>query len=103
MNPFELATIDIFSDPNFTDTAIIGGREVTVIRSAITDSPVLSEFGIDEGESFTLQVMKKELLVCAPRQNDLVTYGGERFRIQSVELDSSGLVYRITLKSRSSR
>ena len=102
MNPFDLATQDIFGDPNFTESATVCGKCVTVIRSAIFSQPLLSDFGRDEGESFALRVQKKDLPYL-PKQNDKVVFDGETYRILAIEHDSAGLVINITLKSRSTR
>lgn len=100
MTPFDIATNDIFGNPDFADTAEIGEKKVTVIASEIAENAALTEFGIDEGVSFYLRVRKSDL-ESEPKKNDIVQYHGERFRIASVTLDSAALVYKINLKSMS--
>lgn len=103
MTPFDIATDDIFGNPDFTETATFGEQtNVTVIASEISADAQLDEFGLDEGVSFFLRVRKSDL-TAAPKKNDLVTFNGIQYRISSFTLDSSGLVYRINLKSKSSR
>lgn len=103
MTPFEIMTDDIFGNPDFTDTAAFGQQTgVTVIASEISDDARLTEFGLDDGVSFFLRVRRADLNA-EPRKNDLVTFKGVEYRIASFSLDSSGLVYRIDLKSKSSR
>lgn len=101
-SPFDIATEDIFNNPDFTKVATINGQFVTVIRSTTMESPVLSEFGLDEGVSFFLRVQVSGL-TAKPKQNDLISFGGTEYRISSCELDSCGLTYKIDLKSKSSR
>lgn len=100
MNPFDIATNDIFENPDFADTAEIGGENVSVIASSVTENASLTEFGFDEGVSFFLRVKKADLNT-EPKKNDIVVYNGERFRVASVTLDSAALVYKIDLKSMS--
>lgn len=102
MNPFETATNDIFLNPDFAETALIGSSTVTVLASDISADPQLSEFGLDDGVSFFLRVRAVDL-AAPPKKNDLITFNGVEYRVASVVLDSSALVYRINLKSKSSR
>ena len=102
MNPFETATNDIFLNPDFAETALIGSSTVTVLASEVSADPQLSEFGLDEGVSFFLRVRSVDL-AAPPKKNDLITFNGVEYRVASVVLDSSALVYRINLKSKSSR
>lgn len=103
MTPFEIATDDIFTNPDFTETATFGEQtNVTVIASEISEDARLDEFGLDEGVDFFLRVRKADLNT-APAKNALVTFNGIQYRISSFTLDSSGLVYRVNLKSKSSR
>ena len=101
MNPFEIATLDIFGNADFLDEATVAGATVPVIASEIAEAPALTEFGLDEGVSFFLRVQKASL--AEPRKNDLVVFHGVEYRIARATLDSSGLVWRIDLKSKSSR
>lgn len=101
MNPFEIATRDIFDNPDFLDEAKIGGATVPVIPSGISEAPVVTEFGVDEGVSFFLRVRRSDL--AEPRRNDLVLFHGVEYRVASCSIDASGLVWKIDLKSRSSR
>ena len=102
MNPFETATDDIFQNPDFAETAQFGNSSVTVLASEIQADPQLSEFGLDDGVSFFLRVRAADL-AAAPKKNDLITFHGVEYRVASVVLDSSALVYRINLRSKSSR
>ena len=102
MNPFEIATEDIFSNPDFLDTAIIAGNEVPVIASEITADEKLTEFGLDDGVNFFLRVDRR-LLVDPPKKNMLLSFKGTDYRVAKVTLDSAGLVWKIELLSKSSR
>ena len=102
MTPFEIATNDIFTNADFAEEALFGENRVVVIASELSQDAVLSEFGLDEGASFFLRARAADLNK-APAKNDLVTFHGVEYRVSSVVLDSSGLVYRINLKSKSSR
>ena len=103
MTPFEVMTDDIFGNPDFTETAAFGQQTgVTVIASEISADSRVDEFGLDEGIDFFLRVRKADLNT-EPKKNDLVTFNGIEYRIAAFTLDSSGLVYRIDLKSKSSR
>ena len=103
MTPFEIAMEDIFENPDFIESATFGEQtNVTVIASEISEDARLDEFGMNEGVSFFLRVRKADLTK-QPAKNDLVTFNGIQYRISSFTLDSAGLVYRIYLKSKSSR
>ena len=101
MTPFEIATEDIFANPDFVESATVGGTVVPVIASEISGDPTLSQFGLNEGISFFLRIRKSDL--ASPQKNDLVTFNGVEYRVDSFALDSSGLVWRVNLKSKSSR
>ena len=103
MTPFDIATEDIFANADFIEKATFGTQTgVTVIASEISEDARLDEFGLDEGVNFFLRVRKSDL-TDEPKKNDLVTFNGIQYRVSSFTLDSSGLVYRINLKSKSSR
>lgn len=101
MNPFEVATEDIFANTDFVETATVGSSTVTVLASEITDAAKITEFGLDEGVSFYLRVRVSEL--ATPQRNDLITFHGVEYRIDQAVLDSAGLTWKITLKSKSTR
>ena len=101
--PFDIATDDIFANPDFTETAAFGAQTgVTVIASELSEDARLDEFGLDEGVSFFLRV-RKDSLLAEPKKNDIVIYRGTEYRVSSLTLDSSGLVWRVYLKSKSTR
>ena len=101
-DPFRQVINDIFSDENFTASATFGEAVVPVIVSAIPAEEKITQFGLDEGVSFTIQVKTSDL-AAAPKRNDLITYQGKEYRADRVELESSGIVWKIYLKSKSSR
>lgn len=101
-DPFRQAINDIFADVNFTESAAFGETVVPVIVSAIPAEEKITQFGLDEGVSFTIQVKTSDL-ASAPKRNDLITYQGKEYRADRVELESSGIVWKIYLKSKSSR
>ena len=101
--PFEIATEDIFRNPDFAEKAAFGEQSnVTVIASEMSEDARLTEFGLDEGVDFFLRVRKADLAK-APAKNDLITFNGVQYRVSSLTLDSSGIVYKVYLKSKSSR
>lgn len=101
--PFDIATEDIFRNPDFTECAAFGAQTgVIVIASELSEDARLDEYGLDEGVSFFLRV-RKESLLAEPKKNDLVSYKGTEYRVSSLSLDSSGLVWRVYLKSKSTR
>lgn len=102
MNPFEIATNDIFENPDFAETATVGGLTVPALASELTADAMLTEFGMDDGVSFFLRVRASDL-AAAPKKNDPVTFNGVEYRAATVALDSSGLVWRIDLKSKTTR
>lgn len=101
-DPFTQAINDIFSDENFISSALFGSSSVPVIVSSIPAEEKVTQFGIDEGISFTIQVRSADL-AASPKRNDLITYQGTEYRVDRVELESSGIVWKIYLKSKSSR
>ena len=101
MNPFEIATNDIFSCPDFLDTAVLNGKSYAVIASEISVNEKVSLYGVDEGISFFLRVRVADLPTV--RRDDEIFFKGVRYRVDSFALDSTGLVWRIHLKSTSSR
>ena len=104
MNPFEQATIAMMTNPDFGELCYIGGstNSVTCVCSELAEAEVLTEFGDDAGVSFYLRV-EARLLSVPPKKYDRIMFRGVMYKIDRVELDSAGLVYRIYLKSLSSR
>lgn len=102
MNPFEIATEDIFDNPDFLELAVIAGQEVPVIVSELTEDAKLTEFGMDDGVGFFLRV-KRQLLPDPLKKNSIVHFRGVDYRVDSAVLDSAGLVCRINLQSKSTR
>lgn len=101
-DPFTQAINDIFSDENFISSALFGSYSVPVIVSAIPAEEKVTQFGLDEGVSFTIQARSADL-AAAPKRNDLITYQGTEYRVDRVELESSGIVWKIWLRSKSTR
>ena len=54
MNPFEIGINDIFSNPDFLESCMIGTTAYPCIVSAIPADSVYSEYGFDEGITFDL-------------------------------------------------
>ena len=102
MNPFAQATIDMMANPDFGETCIVGGATVTCVCSELTEAALLTEFGDDAGVSFYLRI-EGRLLSTPPKKYDKITFRGVQYKVDRCELDSAGLVYRIYLKSLSSR
>lgn len=99
---FENATITMMSNPDFTETCTFRDSSVVCVSSAITEMPVLNEFGEDEGETFFLRI-EARLLSAPPRKYERITFRGTTYKIDSFNLDASGLVWNIYLKSLTSR
>lgn len=102
MNPFETATIDIMTNPDFRETATFRGADVSVVASELAESPVLTEFGEDDGVSFFLRI-EARLLDSPPKKYELITFRSVTYKIDHIDLDSAGLVYRVYLRSLTSR
>ena len=102
MNPFEAATQLMMSNPDFTETATFRGSSITVIASELAFSQTLTDFGEDEGESFFLRI-EARLLASAPKKDERITFRGTTYKIDRADLDSAGLVWRVYLKSLTSR
>lgn len=104
MTAFEQATITMMTNPDFTELCYIGGSTAgtTCVCSELAESPVLTEFGEDEGESFYLRI-EARLLSAPPKKYDLISFRGTTYKIDRADLDSAGLVYRVYLKSLTSR
>lgn len=102
MNPFEAATQIMMSNPDFVETAAFRNGSVPVVASELAFAPTVTEFGEDEGESFFLRI-EARLLSSPPAKYELITFRGVEYKIDRADLDSAGLVYRVYLKSLSSR
>ena len=101
MNPFEAAT-NIMMNPDVTETATFRNSSITVVASETGMAPTLTDFGEDEGESFFLRIMASALS-SPPQKYEEITFRGTAYKIDRADLDSAGLVYRVYLKSLSSR
>lgn len=104
MNPFESATIDMMTNPDFGELCYIGGSTAgtTCVCSELSEAAVITEFCDDAGESFYLRI-EARLLSVPPKKYDRITFRGTTYKIDRIDLDSAGLVYRVYLKSLSSR
>lgn len=98
MNPFETATEILMTNPDFTDTAVIAGSTVTVVASELSEAEVLTEFGEDAGVSFFLRVEARNLAT-PPKKYDIIQFRGVEYKLDRIDLDSGGLVYRLYLRS----
>ena len=102
MNPFEAATNILMNNQDFTETATFRGASISVVASEIGLAPTLTDFGEDEGESFFLRILAS-LLLTPPEKYEQITFRGTTYKIDRADLDSAGLVWRVYLKSLSSR
>ena len=102
MNPFEAATQIMMSNTDFTEMATFRDSSITVIASELAFAPTVTEFGEDEGESFFLRI-EARLLASPPEKYEQITFRGITYKIDRADLDSAGLVYRVYLKSLTSR
>lgn len=99
---FEQATIDLMTNPDFVESCTFREQSVSCVASELSEAPVLSEFGEDEGASFFLRI-EARLLSTPPKKYERITFRGTTYKIARADLDSAGLVWRIYLVSLSSR
>lgn len=101
---FEQATITMMSNPDFTELCYIAGSTAgtVCVASELAESPVLTEFGEDDGVSFYLRI-EGRLLSTPPKKYEKITFRGVTYKIDRADLDSAGLVYRVYLKSLTSK
>ena len=104
MTAFEQATITMMSNPDFTELCYIGGSTAgtACVASELAESPVLTEFGEDEGASFFLRI-EARLLSTPPKKYEQITFRGTTYKIDRADIDSAGLVWRVYLKSLTSK
>lgn len=102
MTAFEQATITMMNNPDFVESCTFRESSVPCVASETAESPVLTEFGEDEGVSFYLRI-EGRLLVSPPKKYEKITFRGTTYKIDRADLDSAGLVYRIYLKSLTSK
>lgn len=101
---FEQATITMMTNPDFTELCYIGGSTAgtVCVASDLAESPVLTEFGEDDGVSFFLRI-EVRLLSTPPKKYEKISFRGTTYKIDRADLDSAGLVYRVYLKSLTSK
>ena len=94
----------MMSNPDFTELCYIGGSTAgtVCVASETAESPVLTEFGDDDGVSFFLRI-EGRLLSSPPKKYEHITFRGVTYKIDRADLDSAGLVYRVYLKSLTSK
>jgi hypothetical protein len=102
MTAFEQATITMMSNPDFTETCTFRNESIVCVASELAESPVLTEFGEDEGASFFLRI-EARLLSTPPKKYEQITFRGTTYKIDRADLDSAGLVWRVYLKSLTSK
>lgn len=102
MNPFEQAVEDIFTMSDFVESCTIGTEAISCIVSAVSIDPAVTRFGMDEGESFYLQVKMSDL-TAVPAKNSVVTYRGTQYRVDRAQVDSANLTVSIYLRSKSTK
>lgn len=102
MTAFEQATITMMSNPDFVESCTFREASVPCVASETAESPVLTEFGEDDGVSFYLRI-EGRLLSSPPKKYEKITFRGTTYKIDRADLDSAGLVYRVYLKSLTSK
>ena len=70
----------------------------SVVASELSEAEVLTEYGEDAGVSFFLRV-EARLLSTPPKKYDKVVFHDVTYKIDRIDADSAGLVYRIYLRS----
>ena len=101
MTPFELAINDIFNTPDFLDVCVFRQTSLRCIVSAVSEDGVFGQFGFEDGISFALDLLCSSL-DSKPRKNELITFRGVEYRVDSAVLDSAGTTWKIYLKSKNS-
>ena len=96
MNQFEYAIQDIFNVPQFVEYMQYGEQQIKVIAFSIDENGQYTEFGFDPNISFYLTVKKADF---TPEKNIQITFRNVDYRIDSWQLDSYGLTYKIYLKN----
>lgn len=97
MNAFDCLVDDILSNADITEVVTVQGRQVRVGVSSLEYSPNVTDYGMDDGESFYLTARS----IDAPglKRGTLLTYRGKQYKVTSTTLDSAGLTVSIYLRS----
>lgn len=101
MNIFEKAIEDVFSIPEFQETFILNGKEITCISYEISQDTLYTQFGIDEGISFYLTCKIKDYT--SPKKGDRISFRGNQYKLDSFTADSFNLTYKLYLRSLTSK
>lgn len=96
MNPFDYLVEDIFRCKDFVEYCVINNKQIPCIVSAISNLEVYTEYGVDDGISFYLQIKVTDY---RPTKNDRVTYKDVTYKIESFTTDSTGKTNNVFLKS----
>ena len=101
MNMFEMMINDIFQCNDFCEFALVNGsKQIKVIVYEMDTNTLYTEFGVDDGVSFTLSCKNEDY---QPQKGDIIKVRKQEYKVNTFSLDSFGLCYNITLKSLNSR
>ena len=92
--------IDEFFDNDFApEKATFDGVEYSAIRYSSDKENKTFDAGYDTSVNFQLMLKVADFAsVTAPAPDDEITYGGITYRIASIDTDSNGKTYLLSLK-----
>ena len=100
MNIFEKMVENIFSVKEFLEFFTCSKGKVPCIAQSIEEELAYTEFGVDEGISFSLYVKTKDY---TPRRGNKIEFRGKEYKIDKFITCPYNLTYTIYLKSVSSK
>lgn len=97
MTPFDCLVDDLLNNTDITECVTVNGRLVRAGVSSLEYAPGVTDYGLDDGESFYLTVRFSD--AGGIRRGTLISYRGKQYKVTSTETDSAGLTVSIYLKS----
>ena len=97
MTPFDCLVEDILANPDITETVIVQGRLIRCGVTSLEYSPDVTDYGMDEGESFYLTCRITDAV--GIKRGTLLTFRGKQYKVTGTEIDSAGLSVSIYLRS----
>lgn len=88
MTIFEQAISDLWGHSDFLSEFVYEGKTYRGWITKKEESVVYSESGLEEESPFTISV-KPDTMVKLPKRADRITFGGEEYKVLSVEWDSA--------------
>lgn len=96
-NVFDCFARDLFGNPDLTEWCEVGNRRVSCLVSRSGEKLTGAELAADNGEEFRLGFLESDWRQLGEVSH--VTYRRRQYRITAQELDDSGLIRNISLKS----